>query len=256
MLTATVTPANKASSIAFSITNAEASVSITNVNSTTGVVSLTVKALAGTPDSEPDGDAKLVASGSGGRISGIIILVIKPTSVQVPPSDAQNIVWKGWVDGVNTYGTRDTSPAFPGITPGNCTLYTGYTHWMTITVLDQFGTALDSLFTDTKVTEDGGTINQKLADDGTYQDPVGHPVFKNGSQQTPLKVGGNDNPDIAAWLAASPLPIPGEHDDARTAVEIGGISLSPAIDSRGFVIGSDTNSSTYNFVVLWPDPGL
>jgi hypothetical protein len=90
------------------------------------------------------------------------------------------------VEAVNYSLNKTTSPALINVPATRTVPITGWFHWLTVVVKDQFGHALTDLYTGVEVQEllPAGTpkrINQQLSSAGTYQDPVG--VYRIGHNQ-------------------------------------------------------------------------
>jgi hypothetical protein len=119
-----------------------------------------------------------------------------------------------------------TSPGFPGVPQGMVVRATVYSLFLTIPVVDQCGEPLGAAWAGSAITEfNGVSINQALAADSTYQDPVG-PV-----RGIMPAIQSND-PRAAAWLLAGPLAIGPSSQPQTLAVQVAGHQLNPAVVNR------------------------
>lgn len=180
------------------------------------------------------------------------VLVLVPASVQVPPphtsGDPNHIVFLGNVTGTNVAVGPDTSPPDPTVAKDHRELITRYGTTMTISVLDQFGKILGSIFAGMPVTEGGIPIKQTMTAGGTYSDPVAE-IFP----KDPVIVLITDTTEINNWTNSSVPAIKTDHESVNRAVEVGDQGLSPAVVNRGYYAGSNVDEPN-NFMIAWPDP--
>jgi hypothetical protein len=202
-------------------------------------------------------------------------------AVVIVPSDYQNPVpgnepyvasFDGVVSGRNVVMDEDSIPPDYGVPDGNtASLRTLYTTNLTVTVLDQFGQALDSMYASSPVTETGvgritnlnnmqvtetlGTevsINQSLTAQGTYTDPVGIAVAVRDALGN-IKYFSKGSTEAQGWADAPKLPMPAADgtspenpNEHLYIVKVGGHQLNSRIE-RGTQGFPDTN----RIIVYW-----
>ena len=258
-LTATVTPPAFAKTVSFSASNGEVNVTESTVNPSTGIITLNVTAVSPTPGLPtnpsriPDcfitanGISNLDPFSPGGSVPALVLI---PKSIGQP-----HTTYNGPLTGYNDVLGPSTSPAYHGA-PGKVLLVTVFVHKMTITVDDQFGHVLDSIFEGAPVTEYSANsqtytnINQSLTAQGTYSDLVGtfayRPVEFIVNAKDPL-VGTWKDPanvlssDFIQGIGGKPSP-------AAINVAVGGQPLNPSIQGRTVRI----TQSPDNIDIEWP----
>jgi hypothetical protein len=99
-----------------------------------------------------------------------------PVTVVIPKSIGPRspIPFDDIVTGQNALGTAGSSPAYVDeeLEPDEVVLWTLYGTTITVTVLDQFGHTLDSVYDGAKVEEEGHSLNVTISS-GQYADPIG-----------------------------------------------------------------------------------
>ncbi len=226
----------------------------------TGIVTLTLVAASpspgvnANPPGDPSGDAEVIARGiKNPSLASATLLVLTPKKVQQPTGSGPYFL--GVLPLQNVALNKDTSPALTLVPSNGVELVSIIEKITTVTVLDQFDHPLDSIYAGVPITEGRGGINQNMSSNGTYQDPIG-PIIDSGKSVS--KNDPNYQKIVDNWTSAPPPILTGSQEgslDESTPVEVGGISLNPAIVKRFFYIGSLVDpKGTYNVEILWPDP--
>jgi hypothetical protein len=221
---ATVNPSEDTVSIDISINNSARANLVSAIVNDWGY-QCTVAGLTATPANAPQGDAFIEARYHGALVGRAPIVVVVPWSLS--PTSTPGFVA---VPGVNQAANSTTSPTYGGaLAPGAVHLWTYYVTWQTITVLDQFGNTLNSIYQGSPVSEAGGIgINQYLSAAGTYLDPVG--VLTNAPPPNNLQ---STDPRVAAFLAGTPLPlVPVTGMQQNIQVQVAGQAMHPGVRSR------------------------
>lgn len=225
--TATVVPAELTNDIEISLdgpTAAEVAIQNLARDAAAGRITFDVKGLAATPAAFPGGRTTIQAKCQGHLVGGGRAIVHVPTDIHTPhpaiDADATP---------VNFLADNGTSPTWANKLLGTqCALITHWSHLMTIRVDDQWGNALNDLYTGAHIEELFGPhwwyIHLDLSANGTYQDPVGwmqwpnDPIVLRTSQRAldwPL-------PAPPPTLTMVP-PLPGEPvHEQRIEVKVGG----------------------------------
>ncbi len=182
---ATISPAAEASKVTFDTSNHDRAL-VTEESRTTnddsGTVSVTLKleGVSATPVEYPDGDTSLQAlANEDNVVNSIPVVVVIPKSI----GTRSPIPFDEIVDGSNILADAETLPAcWDPLTPYQCVLWTFYGAIITVTVLDQFGNTLDSVYNGARVQErdpgDDWRPTNACVMDGKYFDPIGRAYYK------------------------------------------------------------------------------
>ena len=212
-----------------------------------GEITFKLTGKSATPKDKPDGDTSIQAIINGQICDEAKVIVIIPAAVG-PNHQGKS----GAVPAVNLAAGKNTSPTdfFPSLGQFQCLLITYYAQWITVPVIDQFGQPLDTMYQDFGVSEfvHGGAwikINQYMAADGTYQDPV--------FSYTPKAPGKNvylcSSNEAKAW-PSDPLKMPIDPINDRIqniGVIVAGHVLNPHITNRHL-----TAKAPDEVDVVWP----
>ena len=148
IITATVAPANQASNVTFGASNGEVSVG-SSADPATGVVTLVVTAVSATPGlpNNPSGtpDCNVTATDFYTEpVATVPVLVLKPSTFVETPTDtdatAQNLYFVFGVQPPDDWNVLPSSKA------GDVVFATHAASNIDITIYDQFGNALDSMY--------------------------------------------------------------------------------------------------------------
>ena len=215
-VTATVSPKSITNEIDIVKTGATARIDIQNIVKDPGAGKITfdVYGRRATPRDKPEGDTTIQAKRNDTVCGQVQAIVVKPKRIR---RHTQNTA--GNVIPFNLAADGDTSPAHWGVPEGYVQLNTYWMHWLTITVLDQFDNVLDGVYAGAAVAEDGRPINQAMAGDGTFQDPVGHWEPRSPG---PAQVR-DDSADAANWPTQATMTMnPGRPHSLPQRVEVCG----------------------------------
>ncbi len=207
-----------------------------------GTITFDVLGRQATPNPSESNDCLILATRGDAICAKIFATVVVPTAVVPVSAD-------GAVAGVNQAANATTSPTFSDPLPANFVhLWTYYAQWLTIRVIDQFGAPLNAVYAGVQVAERLPTqiepvnINQTIATNGSYQDPVG-----TISDKDPAPVNVAKNSTIARrWPSAAPMPMQAFDAFQTIFVYVGGHPLSVGIVRR-HVIATPPD----NVQVLW-----
>ena len=179
-------------------------------------------------------DAQVVAVINNLVAAAVPIVVITPWAIENP--NPAGICTNLVVSGKNSHDSGSTSPAVEGLGFNQVLLRTDYTEYLTITVADQFGNALSSIYAGAAVFEDGYNINQALAAGGTYQDPVGGGTpdsVANNPLSTSLNgVYAANDPNVGLWSTETLLPMLAGTGTQNYGISIGTVALQTGIINR------------------------
>jgi hypothetical protein len=245
-VTATVTPHNLASSVSVnnfinSGTGRAAVENSTGGNNLTGIISFDVYGTAGTSASMPTGDIQLQAQDGGTVLGTAEVTVIIPAAV-----GTLHPTFNGAVTSQNADLNTTTVPAYWSESPPYVELFTEAGTSLTITVWDQFGNNLSSIYNGQDVEENGSgsflPINTTI-NNGQYSDWVG---FYVQSQQTPNPCLGT-SPEAQNWPNAAILQIPNSGPTpSDPQVQVAGFTLGPGIQNRSVTYNNGT------LTITWP----
>ena len=252
---ATVVPANMAGNVTITHTGADrVAISITKVDTTAGTISFTMTGTSGTAANAPTGDETIVGQVRDENTGSLKVIIVVPTTV----SQTKQTVGPTNCPGVNR--VRDANSVPPALPDSSCPagkehLYTDYNMPpVTITVKDQFGIALDSIYAGVKVYEayptQGGTfstpgpLNVSLSSSGTYQDTLG--VSQRSPDPSLFEVL-TGSAAAVAWPTQPTLPINDPVAFTLTfQITVGGFSLSPSLVRDISFAPPSTLTATYH----------
>jgi hypothetical protein len=229
---ATVTPKSEASNVTITHTGADrVAILITKIDTTAGTISFTMTGTSATAANAPTGDETIVGQVVGENTGSMKVIVVVPTTVSQPAGTvSQNVT------PVNMALSTTTVPSV-SCPAGYVDLATEYNATpTTITVKDQFGKALDSIYAGVQVYEaykqtNGslGTynnLNVYLSGSGTYSDIIGFSVFDSPAQQVLA-----DSQAAKDWPTQPTLPVTtSQHFSESFSIQVGGFVLTPTLD--------------------------
>jgi hypothetical protein len=240
IVTATVGPKDNTYDVEIKI-GGQRRVAVANIqrNPSNGTVTFEVRGISPTDRNKRDGDTTIEAWTNGRLAGSVRAIVVIPAAIGTPHPQANGVVQPK-----NLAIDATTSPPAKGLPAGMVALGTYYQHWLTITVVDQFGNALDSSYDGVPVTESHIPNNQRMSG-GTYKDPVGR--VRNVA--TALAGG----PVARAWPSQPPSPLaqPIGQVTSNVSVEVGGHSLNPAVVNRTIKWSTAANGDV-TVQIIWP----
>ena len=149
----------------------------------------------------------------------------------------------GGVQASNELLNDHTSPAIFNLPAPQVIRGTIYVRWLEVDVVDQFGDPLGDFYEGADIVEDGKLINQKLALDSTYLDPVGWWIC------TPPPLPDENDPRAAPWITtASPIPMQPFLTVQNIKIALDDLELTTGIVNRTV----RTDPATQNIIIAWP----
>ena len=167
-ITATVTPANQVSNVTFGASNGEVAV-ISSSNPATGVVTLTVTAVSETPaTTQGASDCNITANFDNPNPLSptpptVPVLVLKPTSVDEAPASSDEKSVTNLVFLPNSRLPKGWNVALP-TNPNDVFFATQCLAPITITIYDQFGQKLDTMYDGYHIVHETVTGNTTIND--------------------------------------------------------------------------------------------
>ncbi len=245
-LKAMVTPAAEAANITIGVSN-KLQKSNVIANPSTGIITFDV---VGITQSMDPGDATITANRSGTAVKTAPVSVVVPNNVS-----ATHDTNGGGVVIANRVLDATTAPPIVCLPAGQVKLFTMYLRNLSITVCDQFGDLIGSLYQGAEISEFAScalqylSINQQLSSASTYIDPVGW-----GTYGVTVAAGSSQatNWPSAGKVAASIGCLTGNQ---TIDVKVDGFLLTPSIVNRTVDIcgnGSATTSPPVTLTITWP----
>jgi hypothetical protein len=244
-LRAVVEPSSEAANVTI---KGSSKLQITNPNTSGGTITFDVVGLS---QSTAHGDSSITAKMSGSTIATAAVEVIVPHNVS-----ATHDTTGGGLVIANRVMDATTSPGFVCLSAGQVALSTIYVRFLSVTVCDQFGGLIGTLYQGAEVSEFNScdsqfhTINQPLTSSSTYSDPdgagVGTITVAAGSAQA------------NSWPSQPRNPAPpgcnsGPVESIRVRVD--GFELTPGIANRQWTLcgtGSSSTSPPVTLTISWP----
>jgi hypothetical protein len=221
-------------------------VSISNQNTSNGVITCDVTAVTPSVD---EGDGFIKAKIGSTVIGTQAVTVVVPTKIGTPHDTAG-----GGLVIQNIAMNSTTTPPFPGVPSNQFLLVTAYIRLLTITVRDKWDHPIGDVYNGAEVTEVFGgnpelSINSPLNAASQYIDRVG--VLTPRQPPTPLAA---SDPLVAAWPTQprAEATTPGNCISGTQNIEVrvAGSPLTPAI-ARSVDLCRDT-SGNYALQITWP----
>lgn len=216
-----------------------------------GTITVDVLGRILTPASYKDADTRVLAIKDGKVICSVPVWVLIPRAIGRPHQEPS-----GSVRGENVCLDKNSSPAYWGsLAPNQVVLETCWDQWLTMRVVDQFGTSLISLYDGQPVKEivDGQgswlSINQSISG-GTYLDPVGVFQFKNDST-TPYIVLRNST-EAQNWASAPLATFPVGDVWASVKVQVAGHEVG-RVGTKGNIIWPGIAIPRRDIITTAPD---
>ncbi|MBI4747446.1 MAG: hypothetical protein HY774_03115 [Acidobacteria bacterium] len=245
-LQAVVTPAQEAANVSLVEFNGSSGIKTSNIQRVGNKIKFDITGTIKTDKTKPEGDIFTLASYyTGGKVYTHNVVVPVPTSIATPHDT------KGVKIIENTGLNSVTIPRISAVDPSRYLLVTLYARKLKVTLWDQFGKKLGTLYDGAEIFErfedesSFQTINQFITE-GLYYDIVGNPSPGYLEPGVLAFIAATDQTSLNNWKKQAKLPPTPGSDIQEIYIRIDGFELETKVSRTITLTGSD-------IIVIWPD---